>query len=60
MYSATYQKDVADLLFELGANYFIKKPLRFKDTKKAIERALCFVSQNALFSPTRADFVITN
>ena len=37
MYSSTYQKDVADMLFELGANFYIKKPGQFKDIKNLLK-----------------------
>ena len=58
MYSNSYERNVADMLFEMGADYFIQKPTDFEQLRKLIERALCFVSQNAHYSPTRNNFLI--
>ena len=60
MYSTSYQKDVADMLFEIGADFFIKKPKDFNDVRKAIEKALCFVTENEQYSPTRDNFLIAS
>ena len=57
MYSTSYHKDVADILFKVGANYYVKKPSYFKDIKKIIEKVLCFVSENQFYSPVRQNFV---
>ena len=46
IYSSSFQRDVADMLFEIGANYYIKKPTEFKDVKRMIEKVLCFISEN--------------
>lgn len=60
MYSTFYQQDVADMLYEIGADFFIKKPKDFKDVRKAIEKMLCFVSANEQYSPTRNNFLIAS
>ena len=58
MYSTSYERNVADMLFEMGADYFIQKTMDFGDLRMLIERALCFVSENAHYSPTRKNFLI--
>lgn len=58
MYSTSYERNVADMLFEMGADYFIQKPTDFEQLRELIERALCFVSENAHYSPTRKNFLI--
>jgi len=58
MYSTSYQKDVADILFEMGANYYIKKRGAFSEVKNVIEKALVFISENGNHAPTRANFIL--
>lgn len=48
------------MLYEIGADFFIKKPKDFKDVRKAIEKALSFMSENEQYSPTRANFLIAS
>ena len=50
MYSTSYERNVADMLFEMVADYFIEKPTDFEQIRKLIERALCFVSENGYYS----------
>lgn len=58
MYSTCYQEFVADVLFNMGANFYIKKPVGFSEIKNVIHKALCFVTENKSYSPTRANFVL--
>ena len=58
MYSTCYQEFVADVLYNMGANFYIKKPVEFQDIKNVIQKALCFITENKNYSPTRANFVL--
>lgn len=58
MYSTCYQEFVADVLYNMGANFYIKKPVGFSEIKNVIQKALCFVTENKSYSPTRANFVL--
>lgn len=58
MYSTSYQENVADVLFELGAKFYIKKPTEFNGVKSVIQKALRFVSDKASFLPSRANFLL--
>ena len=58
IYSTSYQKDVADVLCDLGANFYIKKPNDFTAVKDVLQKALCYISQNEDYIPTSAHFLL--
>ena len=58
IYSTQYERNVADMLFEMGADYYIKKATEFDSLRKLIERALCFVIENEGYAPLQKDFLI--
>ena len=58
MYSTAYEEFVADVLYEMGANFYIKKPAAFSLIRNVIEKALCFVTENEHYLPTRKNFVL--
>ncbi len=58
IYSTCYEEFVADVLYDMGANFYIKKPAEFTNVRKLIEKALCFVTENEHYSPTRKNFVL--
>ena len=58
IYSTCYEEFVADVLYDKGAIFFIKKPPEFNNIRNVIEKALCFVTENENYSPTRKNFVL--
>lgn len=57
IYSTSYDKEVANLLYENGAHYYIRKPTHFSKIKKAILETLKILSKE-LKKPNRENFVI--
>jgi CheY-like chemotaxis protein len=66
--STSFQQDVADLLYNTGAQYFIHKPAAFGDLKRVIHKVIMIMEQTLLVSaseqagrisqPARENFVI--
>lgn len=60
IYSTSFQKDVADLLYKNGAQHYIRKAAEFSQLKSLIHQALSLISQQSrLQPPTRENFVLT-
>ena len=67
IFSTSLQQEVADLLYNNGAHYFILKPASFKDLKKVIHRVIMIMEQTLsvtsgqsgiFIQPARENFVI--
>lgn len=52
IFSTSYQQDVADLLYNNGAYYFIHKPAAFEDLKKVIHRVIMIMEQTLSITPS--------
>jgi CheY-like chemotaxis protein len=52
IFSTSFQQDVADLLYNNGAQYFILKPAAFEDLKKVIHRVIMIMEQTLSVSPS--------
>ncbi len=52
IFSTSYQKDVADLLYNNGAHYFIHKPAAFEELKKVIQRVIMIMEQTLSVTPS--------
>ena len=66
MFSTSYEKEVVNLLYDGGAQYFIRKPSDFSQFKKVIQQTLTLIMKNMLASeagnisqPSRENFVLT-
>ncbi len=46
IYSTSYDTEKANLLYNTGANYYIRKPSDFEELKKVIHQAIMLVEQN--------------
>lgn len=57
IYSTSFEKVVVDLLFENGAQYFIRKVAEFSIFKKTIQQVLILAIQVNSSRPTREHFV---
>ncbi len=56
--STSLDLEVANLLYDNGAHYFIRKPGEFAVLKKVIHDALIIVSQNKSKQPSREQFIL--
>jgi CheY-like chemotaxis protein len=56
--STSFNRDIVGLLYDKGANYYIRKPNDFGKLKKVIYSALSFTVQTELLKPTFEDFVL--
>ena len=59
IYSTSYEDEVASLLFENGATYYIRKPSSYTQLKKLIYKALMLSAQAVIPHPSRAQFVLS-
>ena len=58
IYSTSFERNVVNLLYENGADYYIRKPGDFSKLKKAIYTALTMVIHSEPVKPTKEEFVI--
>lgn len=58
IYSTSLDTDVVNLLYQKGANYYIRKPGKYEKLKKVISDAITLTSQSKPTRPTRAEFVL--
>ncbi|KYG79985.1 transcriptional regulator [Roseivirga seohaensis] len=58
IYSTSYNPEIANMLFEQGANYYIRKPKTFSNLKKVILRAIELVKGEHNRPPTKDLFLI--
>ncbi|KFF04199.1 response regulator [Flavobacterium reichenbachii] len=49
---------IVDIMYEKGANYYIRKPGDFSKLKNVIEKALITASENNFQRPSRANFIL--
>jgi len=59
IFSTSFEKEVVNLLYKNGAQYFIRKPSEFSQFKKIIQQSLIAISQETISQPSRENFVIT-
>jgi CheY-like chemotaxis protein len=59
IFSTSFEKEVVNLLYKNGAQYFIRKPSEFSQFKKIIQQSLVAISQKTISQPSRENFVIT-
>jgi CheY-like chemotaxis protein len=57
--STSYEQEVVNLLFQNGAQYFIRKPSAFAQFKKIILHALTLITEQHVTQPAKALFVLT-
>ncbi len=59
IYSTSYHKQIADLLYKNGANYYISKPSEISQLKKAVQQILTRIAQGDVSAPTQGEFTLT-
>ena len=57
--STSMVKDVVNLLYKSGAQYFIRKPSEFSQLKNVIHKALAKMVKRTLAQPTKEEFVLS-
>ena len=59
VFSTSFEQEVVNMLYQNGAQYFIRKPSEFSQFKKIIQQSLTLVSQGNISQPTQENFVLT-
>jgi len=59
IYSTSFHKKFADILYEAGANYYISKPSEFSKLKKAVQKMISFIAGDNFQHPVREKFLLT-
>jgi CheY-like chemotaxis protein len=58
IYSTSLDKKTAELLYEQGADYYLRKPSAFSDIKIAITRSIELITKLKNGSRSKEDFII--
>ena len=59
MLSTSFDEEVVNRLYNMGAHYYVPKPAQFSLLKKVIQQTLTLIAQNNISQPSRENFVIT-
>ena len=59
IFSTSYEQQVVNLLYDNGAQYFIRKPSAFAQFKKIILYVLTLIAQEHITQPPKEHFVLT-
>ena len=59
IFSTSFEQEVVNLLYDNGAQYFIRKPSEFSQYKKIIHQTLALILQENNLPPTKENFVLT-
>ncbi len=59
MFSTSFEQEVVNLLYQNGAQYFMRKPAEFSQLKKIIQQTVQLITQENNAQPTKEDFVLT-
>lgn len=60
IFSTSYDKKSADLLYKNGAQYYVCKPIEYSHLKKVIYRVLELVSEKDISQPARDKFLLSD
>jgi CheY-like chemotaxis protein len=59
VFSTSFEQEVVNMLYQNGAQYFIRKPSEFSQFKKIIQQSLTLIAQGDITQPTKENFVLT-
>ena len=59
VFSTSFEQEVVNLLYDNGAQYFIRKPSEFSQFKKIIQQAITLIAEDDKSQPTKENFVVT-
>lgn len=60
IYSTSFQKDVVDLLYKHGAQFYIRKPNEYSELKNAIHQAITNAAQLNYTQPSKENFLLSH
>ena len=60
IFSTSFDKEVVQLLYAQGANYYIRKPAEYSNLKKIILKSINLVAENKNVQTPKEEFVISN
>lgn len=58
IFSTSLDLDVVNLLYDKGAQYYIRKPGKFSTLKKVLLEAISLINKNNSKQPTRDKFIV--
>ena len=59
IYSTSFHKKIADMLYSNGATYYISKPFEISELKKAVQQMLIYLEQGTISQPSIENFIVT-
>lgn len=59
IFSTSFDEEVVNLLYDHGAQYYIRKPAIFSQLKNIIHQALTVLEKNNFTHPSKENFVLT-
>lgn len=59
IFSTSFEQEVVNLLYNNGAQYFIRKPSEFELFKKIIQHTLTLINHEPVLQPGKEQFVLT-
>lgn len=59
IYSTSFHKEIANVLYKNGANYYISKPSEISKLKKAVQQMITLISEDKFSQPTKENFMLT-
>jgi CheY-like chemotaxis protein len=60
IYSTSFNQQVADLLYERGANYYIQKPAEFSAIKNVLLKSIELITSNDNAQPVKKNFLLSD
>ena len=60
IYSTSFDREIADRLYECGAHFYIRKPAEFFNLKKVILKSITLIGKNKKRQPPKGEFVINS
>lgn len=58
IFSTSFEAELANLLYETGAHYYIRKPGEFHNLKELIHKAIKLTLNSGGFQPPKGDFLL--
>ncbi len=58
IFSTSFNPDIVNMLYQKGAHFYIQKPSKFSELKKAIQKALALTLELQFIRPSKEKFVV--
>lgn len=59
IFSTSFEQEVVNLLYNNGAQYFIRKPSEFSQFKRIVQQTITLIMHENIKQPSRENFVLT-